>query len=36
MGDRLTDSGVKKLQTPPTGNRITYDEELKGFGVRVT
>ena len=36
MGDRLTDSGVKKLQTPTTGNRITYDEELKGFGIRVT
>ena len=36
MGDRLTDSDVKKLQTPTIGNRITYDAELKGFGIRVT
>ena len=27
---------MKKLQTPTTGNRITYDAELKGFGIRVT
>ncbi len=36
MGDRLTDSDVRKLTTPGTGNKVTYDDEVKGFGVRVT
>jgi integrase len=33
---RLTDNSVKGLSAPDTGNRITYDERLRGFGVRVT
>jgi integrase len=32
----LTDSDVKKLALPASGNRITYDATVKGFGVRVT
>ncbi|KQI68574.1 integrase [Loktanella sp. 3ANDIMAR09] len=33
---RLTDNLVKGLSAPKTGNRVTYDERLRGFGVRVT
>lgn len=33
---RLTDYSVKGLNAPDAGNRITYDERLRGFGVRVT
>jgi integrase len=33
---RLTDAIVKRLLVPATGNRITYDTEVKGFGARVT
>ncbi|TGP33320.1 MULTISPECIES: site-specific integrase [unclassified Mesorhizobium] len=33
---KLSDPEIKKLPTPATGNRITYDDEVKGFGVRVT
>jgi integrase len=33
---RLTDNGVKRLPAPARGNRITYDETVKGFGARVT
>lgn len=33
---KLTDSVVKDLEKPETGNRITYDTEVKGFGCRVT
>lgn len=36
MVDRLTDAQVKALPVPATGNRITYDGEVKGFGVRIT
>ncbi len=36
MAQRLTDKLVKELPTPPSGNRITYDADLPGFGVRVT
>ncbi len=36
MADRLTDNQIKALPVPETGNRITYDEDVKGFGVRVT
>jgi integrase len=35
-GERLTDKAVRELEPPATGNRITYDGELKGFGVRIT
>ena len=34
--ERLTETMVKDLEKPASGNRITYDPELKGFGVRVT
>lgn len=33
---RLTDSAVRALPTPEDGNRITYDGDVPGFGVRVT
>ena len=36
MVERLTDKHVKELAAPESGNRITYDPEVKGFGVRVT
>lgn len=39
MGQWLTDSLVKNLPRPRSGNRITYDDgdkAVKGFGVRVT
>jgi integrase len=36
MATKLTDTAVKALPTPATGNKIHYDTELKGFGVRVT
>ena len=34
--NKLTDSIVKTLRLPHTGFRITYDTQVKGFGVRVT
>jgi integrase len=36
MATKLTDKIVKALPLPGSGNRIAYDSELKGFGVRVT
>ena len=36
MGERLTDKLVRELPAPPTGNRILYDTEIKGFGARIT
>jgi integrase len=36
LAERLVDSLVRALPAPPTGNRISYDEEVKGFGIRVT
>jgi integrase len=33
---RLTDAAVRRLAFPPRGNRITYDADVKGFGIRVT
>lgn len=36
MAEKLTDTLVKNLPTPDKGNRITYDNAVKGFGVRVT
>src|SRR5215510_571511 len=32
----LTDKLVRSLERPSTGNKITYDDEIRGFGVRVT
>ncbi len=34
--DKLTDRFVKAAEPPATGNRILYDGEVKGFGLRVT
>ena len=36
MAQKITDKLVKELDAPPASNAITYDAELKGFGVRVT
>jgi integrase len=36
MAIRLTDKIVKELPAPALGNRVHYDDEIKGFGVRVT
>jgi integrase len=36
MRQRLTDTIVKALPTPASGNKIHYDAELPGFGCRVT
>ncbi|WP_024519378.1 site-specific integrase [Bradyrhizobium sp. Tv2a-2] len=33
---KLTDTTVQKLPVPQAGNRITYDDDVSGFGVRVT
>ena len=36
MSTRLTDADVKRLKAPTKGNKITYDDTVKGFGARVT
>jgi hypothetical protein len=36
MTEKLTDGIVRGLPTPSTGAKITYDADVKGFGVRVT
>ncbi|MEQ8298952.1 MAG: tyrosine-type recombinase/integrase [Hyphomonas sp.] len=36
MPKKLTDTLVKSLPKPDRGNKITYDSEVAGFGVRVT
>ena len=36
MADKLTDEIVRDLAAPASGNRITYDSEVIGFGCRVT
>jgi integrase len=36
MAQRLTDKVVRGLPAPATGNRITYDNTIRGFGCRVT
>ncbi|HEY1753210.1 MAG TPA: Arm DNA-binding domain-containing protein, partial [Caulobacteraceae bacterium] len=36
MAQRLDDNAVKGFAAPAKGNRITYDSEVPGFGVRVT
>jgi integrase len=33
---KLTDAVVRKLAAPATGNRVRYDSDIKGFGVRIT
>lgn len=36
MAEKLTEVLVKDLAAPEKGNRIVYDSEVKGFGVRLT
>lgn len=36
MAEELTDKRLKALPKPAAGNQITYDNEVKGFGVRAT
>jgi hypothetical protein len=33
---KLTDRLIREIEPPTTGNRITYDTEIKGFGIRTT
>ncbi|MER8672530.1 tyrosine-type recombinase/integrase [Mesorhizobium sp. M0037] len=33
---KLSDAIIKALPAPAGGNKITYDDEVKGFGIRVT
>ena len=36
MAQKLTDTIVKALPAPAKGNKITYDSDVKGFGIRIT
>ena len=36
MGQRITDKLVREITPPESGNRITYDDEISGFGIRVS
>jgi integrase len=36
MASKLTDKLLRDLIPPASGSRITFDSELKGFGVRIT
>jgi integrase len=36
MGVKLSDKVVRRLVAPVTGNRIAYDSDVHGFGVRIT
>ena len=36
MGVHITDNLVKELVPPDKGNRITYDDKVSGFGIRVS
>jgi integrase len=36
MVERLTDNFIKSITPPASGNRVTYDSEVRGFGIRVT
>jgi len=36
VATRLTDRLAKVLPVPPSGNRITYDSDVAGYGLRVT
>jgi Arm DNA-binding domain len=33
---KLSDAAVKRLATPAKGNKVYYDDDVKGFGCRVT
>ncbi len=36
MKAKITDKTIKGLRPPEQGNRIVYDHEIRGFGVRIT
>ncbi len=36
MAEKLLEKQVRNLAPPATGNRIVYDADVKGFGVRIT
>ena len=36
MGQRLTDVSIRRLPVPAKGNRIIYDFDVGGLGVRLT
>ncbi len=36
MGRRIVEQVIKQLKAPKRGNKITWDGEIKGFGVRIT
>lgn len=36
MGKRIVDKSIKKMVAPEEGNRIEWDAEIPGFGVRIT
>ena len=36
MAEKLTDQMVRVLVPPASGNRVSYDSEVRGFGVRST
>jgi integrase len=36
LGIKITDKLVRELAPPAAGNRVTYDSEVSGFGIRIT
>jgi integrase len=36
MPQRITDRMARALERPPSGNKIYYDDEVAGFGIRIT
>jgi integrase len=36
MTERITDKLVKNLPSPSSGNKITRDDQVRGFGIRIT
>src|SRR6516165_8958221 len=36
MSQKITQKTILSLQPPANGNRIQYDAEIPGFGVRIT
>jgi integrase len=36
MGKRIVEKSIKKMDAPEKGNRIEWDSEIHGFGVRIT
>jgi len=35
MRHRLTNGVIRNLPTPATGNKIVYDGDVKGLGIRI-